>query len=109
MELIRVSTTSPVSAVAGAITSVVLEYHQAEVQAIGADAANRAIQALDLATCCLKDNGISVTSETRFSKVSDNHKLRTAVTLVVRQTSSSSFTPMEEATTSQVRAELPRV
>jgi stage V sporulation protein SpoVS len=52
--------------VAGAITSVVLEYSQAEVQAIGEDAANQAIEAMDLAICCLKNNGISVTSETRF-------------------------------------------
>jgi stage V sporulation protein S len=105
MELIRVSATSPVPAVAGAITSVVLEYHQAEVQAIGADAANQAIQALDLAICYLKNNGISVTSETQFSKVTVDHKLRTVVKLVVKQSGSPSFAPVDDTTS----ADLPRV
>ncbi|HSL42088.1 MAG TPA: stage V sporulation protein S [Anaerolineales bacterium] len=108
MELIRVSATSPVSAVTGAIISVVLEYKQAEVQAIGADAANRAMQALDQAVCCLENNGIPVTSETRFSKVAVDHRTRTAVTLIVKQALRPGFDSME-VTRSAARAELPRV
>ena len=48
MEIIQVSATSPTSAVAQAISSVVYEYHCAEVQAIGAEAVHRAEQALTL-------------------------------------------------------------
>ena len=58
MELIRVYATPPTSAVAGAITGVVREYHKADVEAIGADAVNQAIQGLVLATGYLKNDGI---------------------------------------------------
>jgi stage V sporulation protein SpoVS len=78
------------------------------VQAIGADAANRAVQALDQAVCCLESNGISVTSETRFSKVAVDHKTRTAVTLIVKQASRPGF-DSTEVTTGPERAALPRV
>jgi stage V sporulation protein S len=44
MDLIKVSTTSRTSAVAGAIAGIVREHHRAEVQAIGAGAVNQAIK-----------------------------------------------------------------
>ena len=50
MDLIKVSSTSRTSSVAGAIAGVVRENNRAEVQAIGAGAVNQAVKALILAT-----------------------------------------------------------
>jgi stage V sporulation protein S len=95
MELIRVYATSPVSAVAGAITGDVLEYRQAEVQAVGADAVNQAVQGLVLATSYLKCDGISVTCIPEFSMVTEKKEVRTAIKLLVKPASSSSLSPVE--------------
>jgi len=48
LEIIQVSVTSPTSAVARAISSIIHEYHCAEVQAIGG-AIDQAMQAIILA------------------------------------------------------------
>ena len=91
MELIQVYATSPATAVAGAITGVVLEYHQAEVQAVGADAVNCAIEGLALATRYLKCDGISVMCVPELSNVTLRNQVRTAVKFLVKPASSSDF------------------
>ena len=93
MELIRVYASSPASAVAGAITGVILEYHEAEVQAVGADAANQAFQAVALAARYLKDDGILVTCAPEFQEVTVENKVRTAIRLVVKPAAGSKFSP----------------
>jgi stage V sporulation protein S len=108
MELIQVYATSPASAVAGAITGVVLEYHQAEVEAIGAEAVDQAVQALALATNYLKHDGIFITCVPEFAKVTVENKVKTAIKFVVRSSPGSSLSLMGLGANSP-SAELPRV
>jgi stage V sporulation protein S len=104
MELIQVYATSPTSAVAGAITSVICEYRRAEVQAVGAKAVNQAIEALALATCYLKSDGIFVQCVPQFSKVVVNNKVKTAIKLLVEPSCSPQGVSLDTK-----RAELPLV
>jgi stage V sporulation protein S len=83
MTLIKVSATSPTSAVAGAIAGVVREHHRAEVQAIGAGAVNQAVKALALATGYLREYGIHVCFVPEFADVTIDDNVRTAIKLIV--------------------------
>jgi stage V sporulation protein S len=85
MELIKVSSTSRTSAVAGAIAGVVRENSRAEVQAIGAGAVNQAVKALILAIGYLRGDGIEVICVPEFADVSIEEKVRTAIKLVVER------------------------
>ena len=85
MELIKVSSTSRTSAVAGAIAGVVRENNRAEVQAIGAGAVNQAIKALILASGYLKGDGIDISFSPEFAEVSIEDKVKTAIKLVVER------------------------
>lgn len=96
MELIKVSTTSRTSAVAGAIAGIIREHHRAEVQAVGAGAVNQAIKAMILATKYLEGDGIYVACVPEFSEITIDDKVRTAIKFVVeprevRQLSDSPF------------------
>jgi stage V sporulation protein S len=83
MDIIRVSTTSRSSAVAGAIAGVIREHKRAEVQAIGAAAVNQAVKALILATGYLKGDGIEVVAVPEFVEVEIEGKVRTAIKMVI--------------------------
>jgi stage V sporulation protein S len=83
MDVIKVSSNSRTSAVAGAIAGVVREHGRAEVQAIGAGAVNQAVKALVLATAFLRNDGIFVGCVPEFADVMINDKLRTAIKLVI--------------------------
>jgi stage V sporulation protein S len=87
MDLIKVSSTSRTSAVAGAIAGVVREHHRAEVQAIGAGAVNQAIKAMILATRYLEGDGIIVGCVPQFAEVTIDDKVRTAIKFTVEPTS----------------------
>jgi stage V sporulation protein S len=85
MELIKVSSSSRTSAVAGAIAGVVRDNNRAEVQAIGAGAVNQAVKALILATGYLRQDGIDVFMVPEFADVSIEDKVRTAIKLIVER------------------------
>lgn len=85
MELIKVSSSSRTSAVAGAIAGVVREKNRAEVQAIGAGAVNQAVKALILATGYLEGDGIEVFFMPEFADVTIGEKIKTAVKLNVER------------------------
>lgn len=85
MDLIKVSSTSRTSSVAGAIAGVVRENSRAEVQAIGAGAVNQAVKALILAKGYLRGDGIDVFFMPEFADVSIEDKVRTAIKLVVER------------------------
>jgi stage V sporulation protein S len=85
MDLIKVSSTSRTSSVAGAIAGVVRENNRAEVQAIGAGAVNQAVKAMILATGYLKGDGIDVYFKPEFADVSIEDKVRTAIKMVVER------------------------
>jgi stage V sporulation protein S len=102
MEIIRVSATAPTSAVARAISSVVHEYQCAEVQAIGAEAVQRAKQALALAAGYLQHEGICVACVPKSKEVIVDNRYITLIKLMVNVTTtpspsliSSLYTPIE--------------
>jgi stage V sporulation protein S len=81
--LIKVSSSSRTSSVAGAIAGVIRENNYAEVQAIGAGAVNQAVKALILATKYLKQDGIAVFMMPQFADVTINEKVKTAIKLII--------------------------
>lgn len=83
MDIIKVSTRSRSTAVAGAIAGVVREHGRAEVQAIGAGAVNQAVKAVAIARGYLALDGIDVICIPAFTEVAIDEQERTAVRLVV--------------------------
>lgn len=83
MNIIKVSSDSRTSAVAGAIAGVVREHNRAEVQAIGAGAVNQAVKAVAIARGYLQEDGLDVVSIPEFTTVDIDGKERTAIKLVV--------------------------
>jgi stage V sporulation protein S len=83
MDVIKVSSSSRTSAVAGAIAGVFRENHHVDVQAIGAGAVNQAVKALVLARGYLAEDGFDVICMPEFADVEIEGNVRTAVKLVV--------------------------
>ena len=83
MNVIKVSSESRTSAVAGAIAGVVREHRRAEVQAIGAGAVNQAIKAVAIARGYLQEDGLDVICIPEFTTVDISGKERTALRFVV--------------------------
>ena len=83
MNVIKVSSESRTSAVAGAIAGVIREHSRAEVQAIGAGAVNQAVKAVAIARGYLQEDGFDVVCIPEFTSVDISGKERTAVRLVV--------------------------
>jgi stage V sporulation protein S len=83
MTILKVSSDSRTSAVAGAIAGVVREHQRAEVQAIGAGAVNQAVKAVAIARGYLQEDGIYIVCLPEFTTVDISGKERTAIRLVV--------------------------
>ena len=83
MNIIKVSSGSRTSAVAGAIAGVIREHRRAEAQAIGAGAVNQAIKAIAIARGYLQEDGIDIICIPEFVSVEIDGKERTAIKLVV--------------------------
>ncbi|MGD8813143.1 MAG: stage V sporulation protein S [Anaerolineales bacterium] len=83
MTIIKVSSESRTSAVAGAIAGVVREHNRADVQAIGAGAVNQAIKAVAIARGYLQEDGLDVICLPEFTSVDIEGKERTAIRLVI--------------------------
>ena len=83
MTVIKVSSQSRTSAVAGAIAGVVREHRRAEVQAIGAGAVNQAIKAVAIARGYLQEDGLDIICIPEFTSVEIDGKERTALRFVV--------------------------
>jgi stage V sporulation protein S len=83
MSIIKVSSGSRTSAVAGAIAGVVREHQKAEAQAIGAGAVNQAVKAVAIARGYLQEDGIDVICIPEFATVEIEGKERTAIRLVI--------------------------
>jgi stage V sporulation protein SpoVS len=108
MEIIQVSATAPTSALARAISSVVHEYHCVEVQAIGAEAVQRAQQALSLATGYLENEGICVDCVPKSKEVIVDNKHTTLTKLMVKVTTTPSPSPVSSLATQIKAKNLPR-
>lgn len=83
MPILKVASTSPSAAVAGAIASVVRQSGRAELQAIGAGAVNQATKAVAIARGYLALDGIDVILLPEFTEVTVDGQVRTAMRFVV--------------------------
>ena len=83
MGILKVSSKSRSSAVAGAIAGVVRESGRAEAQAIGAGAVNQTVKAVAIARGFLALDGIDVICIPAFTEVEIEGKGRTAMKLTV--------------------------
>jgi stage V sporulation protein S len=82
-DVLKVSSKSRPSAVAGAIAGVVRELGRAEVQAIGAGATNQAIKAVAIARDYLNETGIDAVCLPAFIDITIDNEDRTAIRLVI--------------------------
>ncbi len=83
MNILKVSSDSRTSAVAGAIAGVVREHKRADVQAIGAGAVNQAVKAVAIARGYLQEDWIDIVCLPEFTTVDISGKERTAIRLVI--------------------------
>jgi stage V sporulation protein S len=84
-EVLKVSTRSRPSAVAGAIAGVIRDSGMAEVQSIGAGATNQAIKAVAIARSYLSEEGIDIVCTPAFIDVAIDDEERTAIRLLVER------------------------
>ena len=85
MTVIKVSSQSRTSAVAGAIAGVMREKGHVDVQAIGAGAVNQAVKAVCIARGYLEEDGIDIICIPTFVEVQIDDQERTAVRLSVQK------------------------
>ncbi len=83
MDIIKVSSNSRTTAVAGAIAGIVREHNRADVQAIGAGAVNQAVKACTIARNYLEEDGIHIVLVPYFVEITIDDKERTALRIVV--------------------------
>jgi stage V sporulation protein S len=84
-EVLKVSTRSRPSAVAGAIAGVIRDSGMAEVQSIGAGATNQAIKAVAIARSYLSEEGVDIVCTPSFIDVAIEDEERTAIRLLVER------------------------
>ena len=84
-EVLKVSTRSRPSAVAGAIAGVIRESGVAEVQSIGAGATNQAIKAVAIARSYLSEEGVDIFCVPSFIDVAIDEEERTAIRLLIQR------------------------
>ncbi len=84
-EVLKVSTRSRPSAVAGAIAGVIRDRGTAEIQSIGAGATNQAIKAVAIARSYLSEEGVNIVCTPSFIDVSIDDEERTAIRLLVER------------------------
>ncbi|NJK80982.1 MAG: stage V sporulation protein S [Chloroflexaceae bacterium] len=84
-EVLKVSSRSRPSAVAGAIAGVIRESGVAEVQSIGAGATNQAIKAVAIARSYLFEEGIDIVCVPSFIDVSIEEEERTAIRMLIER------------------------
>jgi stage V sporulation protein S len=84
-EILKVSTRSRPSAVAGAIAGVIRESGSAEIQSIGAGATNQAIKAIAIARSYLNEEGIDIVCAPSFIDVAIDDEERTAIRMLIQR------------------------
>lgn len=85
VEVLKVSSHSRPSAVAGAIAGVIRERGIVEVQSIGAGATNQAIKAVAIARNYLVEEGKHICCTPSFTDVMIDDQERTAIRLLIEQ------------------------
>jgi stage V sporulation protein S len=84
-EVLKVSSRSRPSAVAGAIAGVIRDSGMAEVQAIGSGATNQAIKAIAIAHSYLSEEEIGIICTPSFIDVTFDDEERTAIRLLIEK------------------------
>ena len=85
MEILKVSSQSTPSKVAGAIAGVIREQRAVEVQAVGAGAANQAVKAIAIARGYVAPVGIDLICIPAFANIEIDGEERTAIKLICEQ------------------------
>ena len=85
MEPLKVSSKSAPNAVAGAIAGVIRESGSAELQAVGAGAANQAIKSIAIARGYLAPIGVDLICIPAFANIQIDGEERTAIKLICEQ------------------------
>lgn len=85
MEILKVSSKTKVSSLAGAIAGTIREDGVAELSAIGAGAVNQAIKAIATAKGFLSPGGINIACIPSFRTTGDGENERTAISITVRK------------------------
>ena len=82
-EILRVSSKSVPTSVAGAIVGVVREEGSAELHAVGAAATNQAIKSVALARTYMAETGVDLICVPEFTNVIIDEEERSAIRLTV--------------------------
>lgn len=82
MEILKVSSHSTPTAVAGAIAGVIREQSAVEVQAVGAGAVNQAVKSIVVARGYLAPVGIDLVCTPAFASIEIGGEERTAIKLI---------------------------
>lgn len=83
MEILKVSSKSNPSSVAGALANVFKEKSSVEIQAVGAGAINQAIKAIAIARGFVAPSGKNLICTPAFQDISIEGEERTAIKLIV--------------------------
>ena len=84
MEILKVSSKSKPTSVAGALANAFKEKNQIEIQAVGAGALNQAIKAVAIARGYVAPTGKDIYCIPAFSGISIDGEERTAIKLIVK-------------------------
>ena len=85
MEIIKVSARSMPKLVAGAIAAVIRDGKKAEVQAVGAGAANQAVKAVAITRTYMKAEDVDVICRPGFTEIEIEGVEKTAIQLIVEK------------------------
>lgn len=83
-QILKVSNSSNVNSVAGAIVGVIKEKGQVEVQTIGAGAVNQTVKAIAIARGFIAPSGINLVCIPAFSEVEIEGQGRTGIKFIVK-------------------------
>ena len=83
MRILKVSSKSGASQVAGAIAGAIREEGKVEVQSIGAGAANHAIKAIAIARGFLLETDVNLVCVPSFIEIEIDGESRTALSMIV--------------------------
>ncbi len=83
MEVLKVSSKSAPSSVAGAVAGVIRTDGSVELQAIGAGATNQALKAVAIARGFLAPSGVEIYCVPSFADIDINGEERTALKILV--------------------------
>ncbi len=95
MDVLKVSSKSSPSSVAGAMAGVVRQYGAVEVQVVGAGALNQAVKAVAIARGYLAPSGIDVVCIPTFVDVEIDGQSRTALRLLIEDRAGSTAPPVK--------------